>query len=132
MYLEYPISEPFVEPFLHRYVGVVTLEGERHFGVLTACRDGKLELNGGAAEEASAPIRRKRRSRKASASRKRPRKARTSHEEGGPIGERADEAAWGPFPAYGDDLRSPFPAQGDAPCVVLELRSIAVLFVPMP
>jgi hypothetical protein len=106
MYREYPVKKEQIRPFLHRPVGVVMLNGSRHVGVVTGCRNGKLVLNGLSGAERARP---------AAALAQRRRKRRHS----------AASVSISPIPPYAVRIAS-------RPKSELELAGIAFLFELLP
>ena len=46
MFLEYPVREEHARIFMRRYVGVITHDGKRRYGMLTGCKKGKVRIKG--------------------------------------------------------------------------------------
>lgn len=118
MHCEYPIREEHVVPFLRRHVGVVLLDGTRHYGVVESCAKGCLVLKPFAADSAEeaevestrTPSRRRRSKRT---------KTKAALPPAAPV-------PFGPPVPYG-----PPPFAYGAP-LTLELATIAVLFALLP
>jgi len=109
MHLEYPVREEHARLFLNRPVGVVLMDGTRHYGVLTGCEKGKLFLNGAAAETAKPK-------RKGAGKRKR------ASSSAAPF---APAIPYGPYNPY-------TPVVPPGPRVALDLATIALLFALLP
>lgn len=71
MYSEYPVQAREIAPLMNRAVGIIMLDGTRHFGVVTDCKKGRIVLNGDPVRESAssrgAASKRKKRRSKASA-----------------------------------------------------------------
>ncbi|HZG76224.1 MAG TPA: hypothetical protein VEZ72_10240 [Paenibacillus sp.] len=114
MHVEYPIREEHARLFLNRPVGVVLMDGTRHYGVLTGCEKGKLVLNGG--DETAKPKRKGAGKRKGTAVRKR------ASSSAAPF---APAIPYGPYNPY-------TPIVPPVPRVALDLATIALLFALLP
>jgi len=113
MYCEYPVREEHVHHFKNRYVGVVLMDGTRHYGVITGCENGCLILNGHAESSAG-----KQKSKKAGV-----RAAKSAKKMG--------TKALLPPPPFVPPYVPPFvPPVG--PRLVLDLATIALLFALLP
>ncbi|HZG84537.1 hypothetical protein [Paenibacillus sp.] len=113
MYCEYPVREEHVHHFKNRYVGVVLMDGTRHYGVVTGCENGRLILNGQA---------------EASAGKRKRKKAGVRAKSGNKT---ATKALLPPPPPPFVPPFGPFvPPVG--PRLVLDLATIALLFALLP
>lgn len=112
----YPLSEERISQFCGSPVLIVMKDGTRHIGQLTACRGGKVLLNGGAASEQAKPSGKKGRLSKKNG---KSRKASSAAQAQAPV-QPYSPYGYGGYPGYGPGL---------GPALTLSLAAIAFMFL---
>ena len=126
MHVEYPIREEHARLFLNRPVGVVLMDGTRHYGILTGCEKGCLHLNGAPAA-AKRKAKRRKLAKKATVQAKvgKRKSRRASSNAALPPSPFTPAIPYGPYNPYR-------PVVPPGPGLALDLATIALLFALLP